>query len=62
MNNNEIIEKMRLSRIRSAPYLQRKLKITHSQAKKICDGLIFDKQENIYITRMNNYLKELAND
>jgi len=59
MNSSEIIEHMRLKRIRSAPYLQCKLKISYLEAKKICDELIFDVKENIWLNRMSNYLGKL---
>lgn len=60
MTQSEIIEEMRLKRQKSMPYLQMKLKISYIEAKKICDRLIFDKKENIYLTRMNNYLNKLS--
>ncbi len=59
MTNNEIIEQMRLERKRSAPYLQRKLKISFDEAKQICDGLVFDKKENIYLNRVDIYLNRM---
>lgn len=59
MQCKEVVEHMRLKRIRSAPYLQCKLKISYVEAKKICDELIFDAKENIWLTRMNNYLEKL---
>lgn len=52
----EIIEEMRLKRIRSIPYLQCKLKISYLEAKRICNRLVFDVKENIWLTRMNSYL------
>ncbi len=58
-DNIGIIEQMRLKRIRSVPYLQCKLKISYFEAKRICDGLVFDVKENIWLTRMNKYLQGL---
>lgn len=57
--SDEIIETMRLCGHGSTSYLQNKLKISFDAAKKICDGLVFDKKENIYLTRMNDYLEKL---
>ena len=58
MNRAEIIEKMRLTGNPSCPWLQCKLKVSYDEAKRICDGLDF-RQENVYITRMNEYLRKL---
>lgn len=57
--NNDIIENMRLKRIRSIPYLQCKLKISYSEAKKICDNIVFDVKENKYLNSMNLYLNSI---
>lgn len=40
----EIIEQMRLCGYGSPPFLQKNLKISFDEAKKICDYLIYPKQ------------------
>ncbi len=59
MNQVEIIEAMRMTGKISRSYLQRKLKISYNEAKLICDSLVLDKKENIYLKRMNEYLDKL---
>ncbi len=49
---------MRVTGKPSIAYLQAKLRVSFEEAKKICDGLDYTK-ENIYLTRMNNYLMGL---
>jgi hypothetical protein len=61
MNEEKIIKDMRIKRVRSIPYLQCKLKISYLRAKKICDLLVFDKKENIYLKRMEEYLSSRNN-
>lgn len=58
MIRQEIIENMRVTGKPSIAYLQAKLRVSFEEAKKICDGLDYTK-ENIYLTRMNNYLMGL---
>ncbi len=58
MTRQEIIEEMRLTGKPSYAWLQNKLKISFKEAKRICDGLVYEK-ENIYITRMNEYLEKI---
>jgi 5-methylcytosine-specific restriction endonuclease McrA len=58
-NKQGIIEQMKAAEIRSAPFLQCKLKIEYSEAKKLCDSIVFDVKPNKYLERMNNYLNNL---
>ena len=58
MAREGIIEKMRLTGKPSATWLQCRLKVSYEEAKKICDSLDY-RLENVYITRMNEYLAKL---
>jgi len=58
VNKSEIIEKMRLTGHPSYPWLQCRLKVSYEEAKRICDGLDY-RLENVYIMRMNEYLRKL---
>lgn len=47
---DEIIEKMRLKGCASPAYLQKCLRISYKEAKKICDDLTYEEKQNIEVT------------
>jgi DNA segregation ATPase FtsK/SpoIIIE-like protein len=58
MTKDEAIQNMLNAKKVSIPYMQKALKISYERAKKICDTVII-KKENVYLDRMNEYLRKL---
>ncbi len=54
----EAIQHMITAKQVSIPYIQKALKVSYEKAKRICDSVVI-KKENVYLDRMNEYLRQL---
>ena len=59
MTKDEAIQHMITAKKVSIPYMQAKVKISYEGAKRICDKIVI-KKENVFLDRMNEYLRKLA--
>ena len=58
MTKDEAIQHMITAKKVSIPYMQKALKISYERSKRICDKIVI-KKENVYLDRMNEYLRKL---
>lgn len=58
MTKEEAIQRMISAKKVSIPFIQKSLHVSYERAKKICDTVII-KKENVYLDRMNEYLRKL---
>ena len=58
MTKQEAIHRMQDEKQVSIPFVQKALKLSYDNAKKICDSVII-KKTNIYLDRINEYLNNL---
>lgn len=61
MTRQEAIQYMIDTKKVSIPFIQSKLKISYDKAKRICKKVII-KKENVYLDRMNEYLRKLQDE